>query len=231
MLSCVSEQGQFVHHVPGLDVILCVGAGSVRPPHPRARCYPVCRSRVSSSTTSPGSMLSCVSEQGQFVHHVPGLDVILCVGAGSVRPPHPRARCYPACRSSVSSSTTSPGSMLSCVPEQGQFVHHIPGLDVILRVGAVSVRTPHPRARCYPVCRSSVPIGRREKLKSVRKLVKNDYETISVKFSLRSKLWPPGAKNVSENPRHLGNYYRYTESENGIRKRIKFPTALLSDLT
>ena len=48
--------------------------------------------------------------------------------------------------------------------------------------------------------------------KSVRKLVKNDYETISVKFSLRSKLWPLGTKkaqnfeflrlsnNVSEKP-------------------------------
>ena len=30
--------------------------------------------------------------------------------------------------------------------------------------------------------------------KSVRKLVKNDYETISVNFSLRSKLWPSGQK-------------------------------------
>ena len=31
--------------------------------------------------------------------------------------------------------------------------------------------------------------------KSVRKLIKNGYETISVKFSLRSKLWLPGVKN------------------------------------
>ena len=29
---------------------------------------------------------------------------------------------------------------------------------------------------------------------NVRKLVKNDYETISVNFSLKSKLWPPGSK-------------------------------------
>ena len=32
--------------------------------------------------------------------------------------------------------------------------------------------------------------------KNVRKLVKNDNETISVKFSLNSKLWPSAAKNV-----------------------------------
>ena len=44
---------------------------------------------------------------------------------------------------------------------------------------------------------SSAPIGRREKRKSVRKLVKNDNETISVKFSIKSKLWPPGAKMPS----------------------------------
>ena len=31
--------------------------------------------------------------------------------------------------------------------------------------------------------------------KSVRKLVENDNETISVNFSLMSKLWPPGSTN------------------------------------
>ena len=30
----------------------------------------------------------------------------------------------------------------------------------------------------------------------VRKFVKNDYETISVNFSQRQKLWPPGVKNA-----------------------------------
>ena len=39
----------------------------------------------------------------------------------------------------------------------------------------------------------SGPIRRREE-KNVRTLVKNDYETFSVIFSLRSKLWPPRAK-------------------------------------
>ena len=34
--------------------------------------------------------------------------------------------------------------------------------------------------------------SQRKTEKSVRKLVKNDYETNSVNFSLKSKLWPPG---------------------------------------
>ena len=43
---------------------------------------------------------------------------------------------------------------------------------------------------------SSAPIGRIEKRgKSVRRLVKSDYETNSVNFSLMSKLWAPGPKN------------------------------------
>ena len=35
---------------------------------------------------------------------------------------------------------------------------------------------------------------KKNRKKNVRKLVKNDHETISFNFSLRSKLWPQGPK-------------------------------------
>ena len=77
--------------------------------------------------------------------------------------------------------------------------------------------------------------------KSIWKLVKNDYETISAKFLLRSKLWTSGAKN-SQNfefcfasvEQHFGKpplsrerYYSYSKTENGIRKRIEFSIVIV----
>ena len=90
----------------------------------------------------------------------------------------------------------------------------------------------------------SAPIVLREKRKNDRKLVKNDNETILVKFSLKSKLWPAGARNVQNceffaifkhrfgKSSFLRNCYSYSESKNGIRNIIKFLIAILSpDLT
>ena len=59
----------------------------------------------------------------------------------------------------------------------------------------------------------SAPIGLREKRKqNVWKLVKNDFDIISVIFLQKSKLWPPEKKK--------------------IKKKIKFPiTEVWSDLT
>ena len=65
--------------------------------------------------------------------------------------------------------------------------------------------------------------------------MKNQYGTISDNFSQMSKLWPLGPKMVkfssfsrlvnivSENLHYLGQHYSYRKSENGIRKKIKFP--------
>ena len=102
-------------------------------------------------------------------------------------------------------------------------------------------------------------VVRRKTKKGVRKLVKKWSQTISVKFLLRGKnewehenetrghevtrehevkIMPKLSSfsrlsnNVSENLHYLGNCCSYSKSENDIRKRIKFPIAILSsDLT
>ena len=72
--------------------------------------------------------------------------------------------------------------------------------------------------------------------------MENDYETIAVKLSLRSKLRPPGAKSAQNfefitNVEHrfgklpLSKYcYSYIELENEIRKGIKFPSHYLRQI-
>ena len=69
---------------------------------------------------------------------------------------------------------------LTRAPLTLQIVNHLLG-------GGESSNTPPPPS-------ISAPIGRREKRKNVRKLVKNDYETISVNFSFKSKLWQKNGK-------------------------------------
>ena len=57
----------------------------------------------------------------------------------------------------------------------------------------------------------SAPFGSREKRKkNVRKLVNNDFETISVNFSLKSKLWPPG--------QNMSNFRVFRDCQKSLRK-------------
>ena len=67
-----------------------------------------------------------------------------------------------------------------------------------------------------PLSRLLLVVEKNEK-KNIRKLVKNNYETISVNFSLRSKLWPPAPKNghIFEFSRDCQTLFRKTSFISG----------------